>query len=467
MIPFETDPAPGVTRVPAIAVIDIGKSNAKLALVEAASRAPIATRTTANSVVAGDPYPRYDIDRLWTWIVDGLARVAKQAEIETISITTHGACFALLSGDRLALPVIDYEYTALEDIHAEYARVRGDFAEILSPDLPNGLNAGRQVYWQSRKYPAEFAQVDAILPYPQYWVWRLTGEKVAEATSLGCHTDLWNPRRGRYSRLAVAEGWDRLFPKLVKPWDTAGTLLPAIAEATGIARTCRVVAGIHDSNASLLPHLLARPQPFAVLSTGTWMVVFAVGGELDRLDPQRDCLANVDAFGRAVPSSRFMAGREYEIIAGTATAPSAADMVRVVSTMTMALPAFAPGTGPFGDSRGRWSTDPSHLSLGERAAAASLYAALVTETCLSLAGAQGPIVVEGPLAGNQEFLGALGQRVPRPVIARPDATGTTDGAALLAVGPDAKPDLRDPPAIKPLHLDLSAYAEIWRERAMA
>jgi sugar (pentulose or hexulose) kinase len=449
----------------AIAVIDIGKSNAKLALVDAASRATIMVRTTANTVVAGAPYPHYDVDLLWNWILDGLAAFIRQTPIETISVTTHGACFALLSGDKLALPVIDYEFVGLEDVHANYARVRGDFAETLSPGLPNGLNAGRQLYWLSRRFPTAFAEVDAILPYPQYWVWRLTGERVAEATSLGCHTDLWNPREGRFSRLAVREGWDRLFPRLVKPWETVGNILPAIAEATGIARTCRVVAGIHDSNASLLPHLLARTPPFAVLSTGTWMVIFAVGGTLDNLDPQRDCLANVDAFGRAVPSARFMAGREYEIVAGGDARPSEADVTRVVSREIMALPTFAPGTGPFGGRAGNWSTALSGLSSGERAAAASLYAALVTEICLSLAGAEGPVLVEGPFARNDLFLAALAGLVRRPVVARPDATGTTDGAALLAAGASAELGLPDAPSIKPLDIDLSAYAAIWRERA--
>jgi sugar (pentulose or hexulose) kinase len=162
-----------------------------------------------------------------------------------------------------------------------------------------------------------------------------------------------------------------------------------------------------------------------------------------------------------------MAGREYEIIAGGNAEPAVADVARVVSGKITALPTFAPGTGPFGRSPGRWSQDPSGLSEGERAAAASLYAAFVTETCLSLAGAEGPVVVEGPFAGNATFLGAVAQIVPRPVIARPDATGTTDGAALLALGPSARPDLQDRPAVEPLAIDLSAYAATWRERANA
>ena len=42
-----------------------------------------------------------------------------------------------------------------------------------------------------------------------------------------------------------------------------------------------------------------------MVSTGTWVVLFAVGGDLDHLDPARDTLANVDALGRAVPSARL------------------------------------------------------------------------------------------------------------------------------------------------------------------
>ncbi|MEX0854000.1 MAG: hypothetical protein WD036_12070 [Bauldia sp.] len=454
-----------MARDPAVAVIDIGKSNAKLALVDRASRSTIAIRTTANTVVAGGPYPHYDVERLWGWLIDGLAVFAGRAEVTTISVTTHGACFALVAGDRLALPVIDYEYTAMEDIHAEYAKARGDFAEILSPDLPNGLNAGRQIYWQSRRLADDFSRTDAILPYPQYWVWRLTGEKVAEATSLGCHTDLWNPKAGAYSELAQREGWDRLFPRLAKPWDTVGPVLPAVADVTGLSRTCGVVAGIHDSNASLYPHLVARERPFAVLSTGTWMVILAPGGRFDGLDPRRDCLANVDAFGNAVPSSRFMAGREFETIAAGTVEPTADDVARVVANAVMALPTFAPGTGPFGESRGRWTHDPARLSGEERAAAASLYAALVTETCLSLAGAEGPIIVEGPFTRNKAFLAALAQLVSRPVIGRTDASGTIDGAALLADGPNVQAQLHDSSPIAPLALDLSGYAATWLSQA--
>jgi sugar (pentulose or hexulose) kinase len=98
---------------------------------------------------------------------------------------------------------------------------------------------------------------------------------------------------------------------------------------------------------------------------------------------------------------------------------------------------------------------------------ASLYTALVTDTCLKLAGADGPIIVEGPFAKNDLFLSALASLVPRQVLAERDATGTTRGAALLAMLPGAPPPSPPKAAIKPLSFDLTDYARSWQLDASA
>ena len=72
-----------------------------------------------------------------------------------------------------------------------------------------------------------------------------------------------------------------------------------------------IICGAHNSNASLLPRISCRRrEPFTVISTGTWVIIMAVGGTA-RLDPEADMLANVDVHGRTVPTARFMGGREY------------------------------------------------------------------------------------------------------------------------------------------------------------
>jgi sugar (pentulose or hexulose) kinase len=448
-----------------VAVLDVGKSNVKLSLVDADERVVLTSRTTPNRVRTDGPYPHFDLDGLWTWFIEGLRGFSATRRIDAIVTTTHGACFVVVAGDQPALPVLDYEFAGPDTISAEYDAVRGGFRETLSPSLPGGLNAGRQLFWLSRAFPTDFARADAILPYPQYWVMRLTGRKVSEVTSFGAHTDLWNPRAAGFSRLAEDQGWAALVPPAVRPWETVGAVLPAVAREAGLEPGCRVLAGIHDSNAALLPHLLGRPLPFALLSTGTWMITFAPGGSLDRLDPARDCLANVDAFGRPVPSAMCMAGREFEILTEGADAlPTLADVQHVVSSGIMALPSLVAGSGPFPRLAGGWSTEPKALSPEMRVAAASLYAALVADTCLELTGAAGPILVEGPFARNNVFLGALARLTGRSVLARPDAAGTTLGAALLALGGKAAP-VAEMDRAEPIAVDLAAYAAEWRERA--
>lgn len=256
----------------------------------------------------------------------------------------------------------------------------------------------------------------------------------SEATSLGCHTDLWAPASGTFSTLVERAGWRAKFPPLRRAFDALGPLRPEIAAQLGLdAQAVPVHCGIHDSNASLLPHILARPAPLSVVSTGTWIIGLAVGGSLSGLDPDHDTLANVDALGRPVPSARFMGGREYDRLTDrTPALPTETEIDRVLEDAVMVLPTIAPGVGPLALQPGGWSLDPSALSPGERTAAASLYCALMTTDMLDRAQAGGPTIVEGPFARNRLFLQALDALTNRPVLASDGATGTSAGAALLA-----------------------------------
>jgi sugar (pentulose or hexulose) kinase len=369
-----------------------------------------------------------------------------------------------MAGDRLAMPVLDYEHIGPEETTVAYGKLRPAFSESLSPRLPNGLNLGAQIFWQSQVYAQRFAEVSAILTYPQYWAWRLTGVMASEVTSLGCHTDLWAPQAGAFSSMVAERGWSELFPAVKPANSVLGPILPEIAEAAGLPADTPVTCGIHDSNASLLPHLGAHETPFTILSTGTWVIAMTVGGDTNHLDQARDSLANVDAFGRAVPTARFMGGREFDMLAPGAVEPSEAEIANVINGDVQALPSFMEGVGPFPQAVGRWTHGPAHLSGGERTAAVSLYLALVTRACLDLAGVGKQIVIEGPLARNGLFGRALATLSGVPVTASGDATGTSLGASMLFGGQHgaAAPGLvREP-------LDIAgfdAYCARWRERA--
>lgn len=447
-----------------IAVMDVGKTNVKLVVQDIETDEEIFVRTRPNGVEAAPPYPHFDVEGIWAFILDALRDAAAAHPIDAISITTHGATFALMAEDRLALPILDYEAHEPEALATAYDRVRPPFSESFTPRLPGGLNAGAQIYWLARTFPDAFASVTAILPYPQYWAFRFSGVMASEPTSLGVHTDLWAPSRGAFSSFAVAEGWDRLFAPMHSAFDRLGSVTSEVAAMTGLDPSTPVICGIHDSNASLLPHLLARPAPFTVLSTGTWAIVLAVGGDLSKVDGARDGLANVDAHGHPVPSSRFMGGREFELLTdGHRARPTDDDVRAVLDTGLMVLPTFAPGCGPFPDRRGRWTADPDTLSDGIRTAAASLYVALVTRTALEVAGSDGPIIIEGPFGRDALFASVLADLTGREVLIASGTTGTSAGAAMLAFGDDGRSPLSpDRRAERPYDLGgLKKYAERW------
>ncbi|EIM28085.1 FGGY-family carbohydrate kinase [Microvirga lotononidis] len=418
-----------------VAVLDVGKTNVKAVIVDAEARCEIATRTIPNRVLTDGPYPHFDMDGIFAFFLQSLKDLNAEFGFDAISITAHGASGALLGDDDLALPVLDYEFRYPAEIDAAYDEIRPDFTETFSPRLPGGLNLGAQLHYQRSLFPEAFRRVRAVVTYPQYWGWRLTGKAATEVTSLGCHTDLWRPKEGRFSSLVERlDIGDKLAP-VMRPSDLLGHVTEKISAIIGLAQPVPVHCGIHDSNASLLPHLGQHEAPFAVVSTGTWVVIFAVGGDLDHLDPTRDTLANVDALGRAVPSARFMGGREFELLTkgrGRAT-PEA--IRRVLDRRILMTPSVVPGCGPFPDATHRLVNASDDLNEDETYVAASLYTAMMTQACLDLTRAAGPIIVEGPFARNALYAEALSNATGREVIAVSSATGTSVGAALLALAP--------------------------------
>jgi sugar (pentulose or hexulose) kinase len=449
-----------------VAVIDIGKTNAKLALVDLDALQEVAVRTTPNTVLTDGLYPHFDCDRLWSFILDGLADLNRETPVDAISVTTHGCAAALLLADgALAMAVLDYEFAGPEETGAEYDAVRPPFSETGTPRLPLGLNLGAQIFWQERVFPAEFAKVRSILTYPQYWAWRLSGALANEATSLGCHSDLWNPHRRTFSSLVARQGWDKKFAPVRAASEKLGPVLPDLSAKLGLKPDLPVHCGIHDSNASLYPHLRQRPAPFSVVSTGTWVIAMSVGGWAGSLEAARDCLLNVNALGDPVPSARFMGGREFSTLVRDTENCTNADLKHVLDNGVMLLPSVQQGSGPFPHREHSWIGDAAALTPGQRFAVVSLYLAMMSATCLGLTGAGGPTIVEGPFAKNRVFGGMLAVATGRDVLASSgSATGTSIGAALLAAK-GTKPNasfagISPPPA---LAQGMARYAEAWRQ----
>jgi sugar (pentulose or hexulose) kinase len=428
-------------------VLDIGKSNAKLVLIDAAGEV-LARRVQANAPADGPGYTALGVPRLQAWLLDSVAGLPERerAQIGRISISTHGAAFCAIDGEGLVLPPIDYEWDGYGDHRAAFAQAIDPFAHTGSPTLPAGLNAGLQLFWLQRTQPAAWARIRHWLPYPQFWAWWLSGVAASEVSSLGCHTQLWAPWAGRFSDWAERSGIAALFPPLRRAGDTLGLLRPALAARWGLPPECEVLCGVHDSNACLVRHLGLDAEA-AVVSTGTWCIVMAPGASPGGLVAARDQLVNVAVDGRPVPTGRFMGGREFaHLCAGADPAlATEAALQTVLDQGWTVLPAFAETGGPFLGQTGQILRDGRPIAHGPMAVPEALRPALAALYCAEVsawlvrwlaAGArdEAPVVLEGPLADNAAYRTAMATLLaPRPVLASTDALeGTARGAWRLA-----------------------------------
>ncbi len=431
-------------------VLDVGKSNAKLMLVDA-DGAVCRSATVANESVHDEQHGflALGVRRLEAWLQEAVPAILAGEVPQRIAVATHGAAFCAIDEAGLVLPPIDYEWDGYGDVTAAFDASLANFAHHGTPVLEKGLNGGRQIDFVLRRWPELAARIRYWVPYPQYWSWWFGGVASTEISSLGCHTGLWDPARNRYSDWAVARGIAKRFAPLRNAWDVVGTLRPGLAEAWRLPAGIEVIAGVHDSNACLARYLRATPLA-TVVSTGTWCVAMAPGADPGRLSADRGELVNVAVDGRAVPTARFMGGREFALLCGGASPELATEqaLVEVLGEGWEVRPPDASGGDLFRDAdayrvfrRGaRIAQGIAGVPERLRPALASLHCADRTLLMVGdlarpeTASSASPVIVEGPLASNAAYVAALAEGLgARPLLRSADALeGTARGAWMLA-----------------------------------
>jgi len=405
----------------AVAILDVGKTHTKLAIVDAMTATTLRDYELPSVSLPSPLGPQLDVHGIEEWLLERLVGTPEASRVRAIVPIAHGAAAVLLDRAGAVLAAPDYDNAAFDEVAEPYRVLRDDFSITFSPFLGRGLNLGRQLYWLQTRAPDLFERCDQILTYAQYWAWRLSREPACEWTSLGCHTDLWLPLAQKPSLLAVAQGWaDRLAP-VRAAGDTLGSIDAKWARKAYLDPHVRVLCGMHDSSASYLA-LAGRAlgEPHTVVSSGTWIICMTSGIPMHRLAEHLDMLANVDIAGHPVATARFAGGREYRAIVGADAESIVADeaaLPSVLQSKAMVIPSFSENGGPFAGRVGQLIR-AERLGTQGRVALASLYLALMTDLLLEWLGAQGDILLDGPLAENAVYGQALASLRPEQRVRR-------------------------------------------------
>lgn len=447
----------------ALAVFDFGKTNSKLfvfshdgGLLDEQRTKPVWHDYRGRSVL--------DDGRLYDWMLRKLVEAASRFDLSGVMISAHGCAFALTRGEELLHPILDYEQEIPTAVAAVIDPILPDFSESYSPHLPLGFCFARHMYWLEVEEPKAFANATNILCYPQFWVWRLTGNTVSEYSYLGAHSQIWAPLRRDFSSLVDRLGWRSKFPPIQPAGAIVGEIRIPLPDGT--TRTLAVHNGVHDSNAALAYYRMTGLSGFTLVSTGTWVIIINLDCPLDALDQDRDMISNVTVDGEPAPSLRFMGGREYDRISAEWSRPISREAAEsVIERGVFVVPSWAAG-GPFPETEGE--IIGGHIEGEELAAAAILYVVLMSDLSLDLIRSDNTLIVDGGLAKIDLYTAMLGQLRPAQKVVRSSMSeGSATGAAALAFKALALAPFKDETTAVPSGniRGLEAYRERWRAMA--
>jgi rhamnulokinase len=259
------------------AAVDIGASSGRVILgrVIGSSVELETVHRFPNGVVELDGGLRWDFNALFAEVLTGLAAAARIAgergeTVTSIGIDTWAVDYGLVNkaGELTAQP-----YSYRDDRgRAAVATVH----QTLDPARLYGATGLQFLQFNTLYQLATETDLNGVqaLLIPDLIAFLLTGVRRTEATNAST-TGLFDAVAGEWAtEFLTALGLPKdLFPPLIEPGETVGTLLPGIAARAGLDQATEVVAvGSHDT-ASAVAAVPAQEENFAYISSGTWSLV--------------------------------------------------------------------------------------------------------------------------------------------------------------------------------------------------
>jgi sugar (pentulose or hexulose) kinase len=414
-----------------IAVLDIGKTHAKVILFDAIALKELAVFQSNNNILQDSLYPHFDVESLKAFIIRSLSELSKKFSVDSIFTSTHGACMALMSKGKLALPVLDYEFQGPNQIKQEYDEIRPNFSQTGTPRMDAGLNLGAQLYWQNKFFSDDFSKVDQILFWPQFWSYWLSGIAASEISYASSHSDLWDIKKKKFIDLNTYGVASKVkYPTLRSAATILGPLRKDLAHETGLPKNVPVYCGAHDSSLALVSASLNQPSPCTILSTGTWVTLFALGSNKTDIREQPGLMISCDCFGSLVPNFRFPAGKIYEnlmqkqnknVVEGSTIEASDVNLTNFENAEKAQLIY----------KHSNLEINFQDINTLEQERVISQILANQTLIGSEMIGAEGPMICSGPFVNNQVYLNTIKQNWSSNIFCEDDHLGLCKGIASL------------------------------------
>jgi rhamnulokinase len=225
----------------------------------------------ANGIVKQDEHLTWDTEKIFAEVKAGSrAAFKKYPDIESLSIDTWGVDYVLLRDNKPVYPVYAYRDSRTEKIISRLHECI-PFEELYKRTgiQYQPFNTIYQLY--EDKLTGKLDGVTDFLMLPEYFSWRLCGEKAHEYTN-ATTTGLVNAATRQYDKEIIdfLKLPQSLFGLLSMPGTKLANLAPEIAAETG-GQTRVVLCASHDTASAVEGIPMNENAPF--LSSGTWSLL--------------------------------------------------------------------------------------------------------------------------------------------------------------------------------------------------
>ena len=216
---------------------------------------------------------KWDIDRLYDEILNGLAKAGELGKIPaTVGIDTWGVDYVLLDEAGSALPGGAFCYRdARTDATVPAVHEKMPFAELFAKTgiMFNSFNTVYQL--EDDRRTGRLDRAAALLMMPDYFHYRLTGKRVQEYTNatttgmVNAQTHTWD------ADILKTLGYPaRLFGELTQPGTPVGAFTDEVAKRVGYRATV-MLPSTHDTASAVVAAPLDGQTPY--ISSGTWSLL--------------------------------------------------------------------------------------------------------------------------------------------------------------------------------------------------
>jgi rhamnulokinase len=220
----------------------------------------------------------WDAFRLWHEIVEGLTAAGRgrKLKVDGIGIDTWGVDFGLLGPDgglidcprhyrdarNLEMPERVFETVPRAEV---FARTGIQFMAI---------NSLYQLYATKLGNARALQAARRLLFVPDLFNYWLTGMERAEVT-IASTSQFYDPKARVFAtdlleKLGIPLG---ILPELIQPGERVGTLLPKLAERTGLGAAPVFASASHDTAAAVVAAPAEGGEDWCYVSSGTWSLM--------------------------------------------------------------------------------------------------------------------------------------------------------------------------------------------------